>query len=252
LTDLDFKPMRKGVPKPSDAVDRIGPHPDAHEMRDPFDIGQALSALAQAGEPVTVYLPRLGVVMVRFDQVDTEHDTFVIDVADGERLTPGKAVFVAALGSNAKIEFEIEAAWTSQPGPALQAPIPFPATCRVLNRRTEQRLETPVGGSYSARFSLYNKILELALYDFSSGGVGFRATPEQAAELHVGKRLENVQLELGPSLMVNADLEVRLLRPFRTFLLGSQVQVGCRISNISMQMRKDLDRAVQAARQRAR
>jgi c-di-GMP-binding flagellar brake protein YcgR len=252
LTDLDFKPMRKGPPKPSDAVDRIGQVADAHDMRDAFDIGEALSTLAQTGEPVTVYSPQLGMAMARIDQVDTENDTFVIDVADGLHLVPGKTVFVAAMGGNAKIQFELDGEWTGLPDAPHLVSAPFPAVCRVLNRRTEQRLETPVGGSYSARFSLYNKIMEMALYDFSSGGVGFRASPEQAAELHVGKRLVNVQLELGPSLVVDADLEVRLLRPFRTFLLGPQVQVGCRISNISLQMRQNLDRAVKSARMRAR
>jgi hypothetical protein len=59
-----------------------------------------------------------------------------------------------------------------------------------------------------------------------------------------------VFLELGPSLAIQADLEVRLLRPFRTFLLGQQVQVGCRISNISMQMKQSLDRAVSTAQRR--
>jgi c-di-GMP-binding flagellar brake protein YcgR len=130
------------------------------------------------------------------------------------------------------------------PGDAHLVELPLPESCRVLNRRAEPRLETPLGGSYGARFVIMGRIMELPLYDFSSGGVGLRATPDQAYELYVGKKLEAVELELGPSLRLQADLEVRLLRPFRTFLLGQQVQVGCRISNISMQMRQSLDRAV--------
>jgi c-di-GMP-binding flagellar brake protein YcgR len=114
----------------------------------------------------------------------------------------------------------------------------------VLNRRAEPRLESPLGMNYGARFTLLGKVFEMPLYDFSRGGVGLRATPEQALELYVGKKLEGVQLELGTSLAVSADLEIRLLRPFRTFLLGQQVQVGCRISNITMQMRQTLERAV--------
>jgi hypothetical protein len=53
-----------------------------------------------------------------------------------------------------------------------------------------------------------------------------------------------VELDLGPSLTIQADLEVRLLRPFRTFLLGEQVQIGCRISKIEMVMKQRLERAV--------
>jgi c-di-GMP-binding flagellar brake protein YcgR len=122
--------------------------------------------------------------------------------------------------------------------------LPLPDACKVLNRRAESRLETPLGGSFGARFTLMGKVFELALYDFSRGGVGLRATPQQADELYVGKKLEAVELELGPSLTIQADLEVRLKRPFRTFLLGEQVQVGCRISNISMVMKQRLERAV--------
>jgi hypothetical protein len=59
-----------------------------------------------------------------------------------------------------------------------------------------------------------------------------------------------VELELGPSLTITADLEIRLLRPFRTFLLGEQVQVGCRISNITMQMKQRLERAVSKVQKR--
>jgi hypothetical protein len=104
--------------------------------------------------------------------------------------------------------------------------------------------------NYGARFTLLGKVFEMPLYDFSRGGVGLRATPEQAMELYVGKKLDNVLLEMGSSLIVTADLEVRLLRPFRTFLLGQQVQVGCRISNITMQMRQSLERAVAVHKRR--
>jgi c-di-GMP-binding flagellar brake protein YcgR len=97
---------------------------------------------------------------------------------------------------------------------------------------------------------MMGKVFEMPLYDFSRGGVGLRATPEQALELYVGRKLDGVLLEMGTTLVVTADLEVRLLRPFRTFLLGQQVQVGCRISNISMQMRQTLDRAVDKIQKR--
>jgi hypothetical protein len=71
-----------------------------------------------------------------------------------------------------------------------------------------------------------------------------RATPEQCFGLHVGKKLDGVRLELGPNLVIMADLEVRLMRPFRTFLLGEQVQIGCSFTGISMQMQQTLERFV--------
>lgn len=250
MTDLAFNHMRKGPPRLTDAVDRITLNTVAHEMRDPFDIGDALSTLAQTGEAVTVYPPGRDLVMARIHAVDEERRTFTLDLAEDSLLDEGRACFVASLGGNAKIQFELEANWTIVSGAGHLVTLPVPDACLVLNRRAEPRLDTPVGVSYGARFSMTGKVFEMPLYDFSRGGVGLRATPEQAFELYVGKKLEGVTLELGHSLALTADLEVRLLRPFRTFLLGQQVQVGCRISNITMQMRQSLDRAVTTVQRR--
>ncbi len=244
--------MRKGPPKPADAVDRIHPNAGAHDMRDPFDIGDALTTLALTGEPVTVYPYGQDIALARIDSVDPEGKVFTLDLVEPGAALDRKIVFAAALGGNAKIQFELEleadpATVADRPG-LLQ--FPLPEVCLVLNRRAEPRLESPVGMSYGARFALMGKVFEMPLYDFSRGGVGLRATPEQAMELYVGKKLEGVLLEMGSSLLVSADLEVRLLRPFRTFLLGQQVQVGCRISNISMQMRQTLERAVDKIQKR--
>jgi c-di-GMP-binding flagellar brake protein YcgR len=250
VTDFTMPLMRKGPPKPADAVARITQNAGAHEMRDPFDIADALTTLALAGEPVTVYPYGQDVVMARIDSVDPEGKVFTLDPVEHVLLTQGRIVLVASLGGNAKIQFELEAGPGVVPGRPDLLQFPLPAACLVLNRRAEQRLESPLGMNYGARFTLMGKVFEMPLYDFSRGGVGLRATPEQALELYVGKKLDGVLLELGSSLVVSADLEVRLLRPFRTFLLGQQVQVGCRISNISMHMRQTLDRAVNTAQKR--
>jgi c-di-GMP-binding flagellar brake protein YcgR len=244
--------MRKGPPRLSDAVDRITLHTVAHEMRDPFDIGDALSTLAQSGEAVSVYPPGRNLVMARIHHIDADRGVLTLDLAtelaagpgDSVVLDEGRACFVASLGGNAKIQFELDAGWAIVPGQPHLVVLPLPASCLVLNRRAEPRLDTPVGVSYGASFTVLGKSFEMPLYDFSHGGVGMRATPEQAFELYVGKKLEGVRLELGHALTISADLEVRLLRPFRTFLLGHQVQVGCRISAISMQMKQGLERAV--------
>lgn len=253
MTDLASTHMRKGPPKPSDAVDRITLNTVAHEMRDPVDIGDALSVLAQTGEAVTVYPHGGDFTMARIAAIDADRATFTLDLAQHGVLDEGRACFVASLGGNAKIQFELDAGWTIPPGAGKLAnliELPLPAACLVLNRRAEPRLDTPVGVNYSARFTVLGKVFEMPLYDFSRGGVGLRATPEQAFELYVGKKLDGVALELGHALAISADLEVRLLRPFRTFLLGQQVQVGCRISTITMQMRQGLDRAVSTVQRR--
>lgn len=244
MTDLATTQIRKGQPKMLDAVARIPANATSHTMTDAFQIFDTLSTLAQTGEAITVYPMGQDFVMARIDTVDPDRRSFLLDLAYDVILAEGKAEFAASLGGNAKIQFELDANWSVVPGRAQVVELPLPETCQVLNRRREARLESPLGGSYGARFAILGKPFELPLYDFSLGGIGLRATPDQAYEFYVGKKLEGVELELGPSLTITADLEVRLLRPFHTFLLGKQVQVGCRISSISMQMQQRLERAV--------
>ena len=74
------------------------------------------------------------------------------------------------------------------------------------------------------------------------------APPDTARVPHVGQKLKNVRLQLGPALAITANLEIRLLRPFRSFLLGEQVQVGCAIDSIEMQMQQHLEGLVRSSR----
>lgn len=251
VTDTSLPLPRKGPPRPADMLERITPQAAPHEMRDPFDIGEALSNLADSGEAMTIYPAGLGEPMLaRIASVHPEDPRFTFDVAGACPILPGRATFVAALGGNAKLQFELESDWASLPGQPNLVPAVFPATCLVLNRRAAPRLDTPVNGSYAATFTLLNKLFELPLCDYSVGGVGLRATPDQAAELYLGRKLKSVRLQLGPALAIVADLEIRLLRPFRSFLLGEQVQVGCSIDNIEMQMYQHLERLVTSNRGR--
>ena len=236
---------RKGPPKPADAVNRIGGDVAPHEMRDPFDIGEALTTLAERGDPVTVFPAGcLEPLLARVESVDPELPHFVLDFTGSEMPPAGKLTFVASIGGNAKLQFDLEGEWPELPGRPCQVHAEFPETCLVLNRRAARRIETPVGVNYTASFALQGRQYELPLYDFSQGGVGLRASPEQCFGLTIGKKITGARLELGPALTLIADLEVRLLRPFKTFLLGDQVQIGCSFASISMQMQQTLERFV--------
>lgn len=244
---------RRGVPRLSDALARIAANAEPHEMRDPYDIGEALATLARSGEAVTIYPGGRGEpLMARIESVDPELPHFVLDLAGGAAIPTGLATFVASLGGNAKLQFELTQPWGSVPGQARLVPAVFPEVCKVLNRRAAHRQDTPVGVHYAATFVAQGKRYQLPLYDFSLGGVGLRATPEEARGLSVGRKLEGVQLQLGPALLVTADLEIRLQRPFRTFLLGEQVQIGCRFTNISMQGKQSIDALVATGYQHRR
>ena len=253
MTDSPPRPPRKGTPRPSDQLARITPTMAPHEMRDPYDIGETLTALAESGEALTIFAAgHAEPLLARIASVDPDEPHFVLDVAGDAAIAPGRATFVAALGADAKLQFELDSGWGTVPGQPHLVPAVFPETCLVLNRRAAPRLETPVNGSYAATFMLMNKQFELPVCDYSVGGVGLRATPEQAAELHLGRKLKSVRLQLGPALAIVADLEIRLLRPFRSFLLGDQVQIGCSIDNIEMQMRQTLEQLVTSNRSRKR
>lgn len=245
--------IRKGAPRPADALERIAADAGAHEMHDPFDIGEAFESLARSGDAVSVYPSETGqsVLMARIHSVDPEQPTFVIDFVDA--IPPaGTATLVASLGGNAKLQFELTQAWRSLPGEPNLVPAEFPPYALVLNRRAAPRLEAPVGVGYSASFNMLGEAYELPLYDFSLGGVGLRAAPEQAVGLRVGKQINNVRIALGPELVLTADLQIRLLRPFKTFLLGDQVQIGCSFAGISLAMQQSIERLLTATSRKRR
>ncbi|MBA5688748.1 flagellar brake protein [Rugamonas apoptosis] len=210
------------------------------------DIGDALAMLAETGDPVSIYPhSSTNVVLARIRSVDPDHPQFVLELNEGEYLPPGEAVFVAWLRS-AKMQFKLSSPdWTPLAEHPTLIPATFPEKCLILNRRAAQRLETPLGVYFLASFVLNGKPYELQLYDFSAGGVGMRAAPRDAVGLHVGRKLQRVRLELGPDAVMIADLEIRLSRTFRSFLLGEQVQIGCQFINLSPMMRDELNHLLQ-------
>ena len=246
--------MRRGPPLLKDALEPMPPGSQPHEMSDEHDIAEALSLLAQNGDPVSIYpASSTNVVLGRILSVHPELPHFTLELNEGEFIPPGEATFVAWLRSS-KMQFKLAYdTWTTVPGEPTLLPLDFPLRCQVLNRRSSTRLETPLGIYYMASFVLNGKPYELQLYDFSAGGVGMRAPPRDTVGLHVGRKLQRVRLELGPDTVMIADLEVRLSRTFRSFLLGEQVQIGCQFINLSPAMQEELTRKLQelnATRQR--
>ncbi|WP_070247636.1 flagellar brake protein [Duganella phyllosphaerae] len=223
-------------------------------MSDEHDIAEALSLLAQNGDPVSIHpASSTNVVLGRILSVHPELPHFTLELNEGEFIPPGEATFVAWLRSS-KMQFKLAYDnWTPVPDQPTIIPLDFPLRCQVLNRRSSTRLETPLGIYYMASFVLNGKPYELQLYDFSAGGVGMRAPPRDTVGLHVGRKLQRVRLELGPDTVMIADLAVRLSRTFRSFLLGEQVQIGCQFINLSPAMQEELTRKLQelnATRQR--
>lgn len=225
---------RKGAPRLLDAVKPLGPTDQPHEMRDPFDIGDALAQLSDAGDPVTLYAEGQDEpLMARIDSVDPELPHFVLDLAGNAILPRGQALLlVASVGNNAKLQCHLPDDWQALvPGGRLVR-ASFPEVCLVLNRRAQRRRELPLGGNYTVTFVTPNQKHVLQLCDFSTGGIGMRAAPTQTRGLHVGKKLQGVRLDIGEESLT-VDMVIRLTRRFRTFLLGEQVQIGCKFENLT-------------------
>jgi flagellar brake protein len=238
--------FRKGPPRPQDAVEPIaaGSHP--HDIVDPDDIGDALQALAEAGDAISIYhRDNTEAVMARLLSVDPELPHFVIQLNEGSALPPGECTFVAWL-RGAKFQFKLDdPQWNALPEQPTLIPAQFPERCQVLNRRAAPRLETPLGTYHTASFVLNGKPYELQLYDFAVGGLGMRCSPRDAVGLHVGRKLQRVRLDMGPGSVLICDLEIRLARHFRSFLLGEQVQIGCQFQNLSPMMQDELHRILE-------
>lgn len=230
-------PIRKGPPRLQDAIDPIPATAKSHPMTSEDDIGDALTLLAASGDPISMYAAgSRQVILGRILSVDPDLPHFVMQLNDGAILPPGKVTFVAWLRT-AKLQFTLtDKAWRSEQGQPQLIPMIFPETCDVLNRRSSERLETPLGAHFMATFVMNGNPYELPLYDFSVGGVGLRCSKNDAKGLIKGRKLVDVRLDLGADTVIICELEIRLTRAYRSFLLGEQLHIGCKFINLPPEM----------------
>jgi flagellar brake protein len=227
-------PNRKGPPRPQDALTQIPAAANTHEMTGEDDIGDMLTLLAESGDAISMYVSgSREVVLGRILSVDPELPKFVMELNEGAVLPPGKVTFVAWLRT-AKLQFRLSNPdWNPVPGKPQLIPMVFPETCAVLNRRSTERVETPLGVNFNASFELNGAPHELSIYDFSLGGIGLRCTKLDAKGLIKGRKLPDVRLELGEDTVVVSEVEIRFTRAFRSFLLGEQIHLGCMFNHLT-------------------
>jgi hypothetical protein len=237
---------RKGPPPLSDAVEQMGAEHFPRRVADEWEIGEALAELAHSGNAVSVY-PQGGPdpVLARVLSVHPAEPHFVLELNKGGAVPAGSATLVAWL-KHSKLQFKLSSAWAGEPEAPQRVPLDFPEECLILERRGATRLEAPLGSAYLAAFVLDGKPYEFQLYDFSATGIGMRASPREAAGMFVGRHLSRVRLQLGPGPAIVGDLEIRLSRSFRSFLLGEQVQIGCRFTALAPDMQERLERVLES------
>jgi len=56
----------------------------------------------------------------------------------------------------------------------------------------------------------------------------------------VGRKLQRVRLEMGPGSVLICDLEIRLSRHFRSFLLGEQLHIGCKFTSVAPEVESQI------------
>lgn len=250
LNEHHAVPVRKGPPRPQDAISQIPAAANSYEMTDEDAIGDTLTQLADSGDAISMYVPgSREVVLGRILSVDPELPHFVMELNDGMSLPPGKVTFVAWVRS-AKLQFRLSNQdWQALPGQPQHIPMTFPETCAVLNRRATERLEIPLGADCTAAFVLNGTHpYELPVYDLSLGGISLHCAKLNAKGLIKGRKVQEVVLELGDVTVEVAELEVRYLRPFRSFLLGEQVHLGCMFTKLAPEEQSKIARVLDEIR----
>jgi c-di-GMP-binding flagellar brake protein YcgR len=234
LDEHSAVPIRKGPPRPQDAIAPIPAAATSHEMTSEDEIGDTLTLLAANGDAISMYVSGTReAVLGRILSVDPELPHFVMELNEGAVLPPGKITFVAVLRT-AKLQFRLSNPdWNSVPGSPQLIPMVFPETCAVLDRRASERVETPLGANFMAAMEINGTRHEWAIYDFSQGGVGLRCSKLEAKGLLKGRKLPEVHLELEEETVIVIELEVRFTRAFRSFLLGEQIHIGCMFINMT-------------------
>jgi c-di-GMP-binding flagellar brake protein YcgR len=234
-------PIRKGPPRPQDAITPIPAAASTHDMTSEDEIGDTLTLLAANGDAISMYVSGTReAVLGRILSVDPELPHFVMELNEGATLPPGKVTFVAVVRT-AKLQFRLSNPdWNSLPGQPQLIPMVFPETCAVLDRRSSERVETPLGANFMASLEIHGNPHEWSIYDFSLGGIGLRCSKIEAKGLLKGRKLPDVHLELEEETIIVAELEVRFTRAFRSFLLGEQIHIGCMFVNLTPEAESEI------------
>ena len=127
IQETHAAPVRKGPPRPIDALTPIPASTSSYDMTSEDDIGDALTLLAASGDAISMYAPgSREAVLGRILTVDPELPHFVLELNDGETLKPGTITFVASMPTS-KLQFKLhDEKWPSQPGKPLLIPMIFP------------------------------------------------------------------------------------------------------------------------------
>lgn len=220
---------------PRGAIAPIDPQLDLtpFRVRDPWAIVAELQAMVSHAVPVSIYpphdAPRLD---GRLMEVSSEPRRFALEVDRLHAPVSGPSLIVGQ-PQGIHLQFHADLSWEDQPGPVLRCAAALPEEMVHLQRRHFPRLDAPLGPVLHATFALHGKTRVMNVEDLSLGGLGLRCARREGAVLARGQRLDRVRLDLGQSEPLVVTLDICSRRPYQSFLVGEQLQFGCRYVDLT-------------------
>lgn len=221
---------------------------EPHRLMAPEQVRAELETLAADGTTLTAYPQGLHTFyLCRVRSLDAQPRPMALEALSTQAPANARTLFVATR-PDARIQFALDTEWSADDGHQSCLRAELPVELVRLQQRAFERFEAPLGQSYSAEFALDGQRRQLRISDLSLGGVGLHGSPHEVRSLRVGTRLRRAHLELTQGQALLADLEVQVRRPFRSYLLGEQVHVGCRFVEMPASLRTALERAIDVLR----
>lgn len=203
--------------------------------------GEAIAALLQAVQraqtPITLFADTGGSQQLPMGdakpcgmgllaQVDAQQHMLAFDISVAHPPPEAAMQLVVRMDGGEHLQWQLQGEWQPlRPGHwSLLAP--WPAHILQHQRRRYPRVQLPVGQNLEASFMFGRRRCALQLEDISAGGVGLRGAPQDTDMLFMGRQIADAVLDLG-DVQVQVDLTVRSRRKYQSFLLGTQVMVGC-------------------------
>ena len=199
-------------------------------VSDAQEIDASLQSLAASGAVVTLYPPDgTQWILGWLTDAGTPAQCFVFKTDHEVSVPAGMMIFVAEV-QGIKLQFSCQ--WSGSSAPQSALVVACPLSLIKLQRRRFARFNTPVGQPFSAGFGIGRRAMTLTVEDLAMGGVGLRATPQEAAMLYINRNLSRVQLVLGQDVSLVVDMEICSRHAWHSYLLGKQFHVGCRFTGI--------------------
>ncbi|PLZ00666.1 flagellar brake protein [Burkholderia sp. WAC0059] len=189
--------------------DDEGSQPD-FGRRNPLEVGVQLRNLLNRGDFITLHY-RGGQLATRILDVDVRQQTFVFDwgsvPVQNEAVLRAEACHFLASPEGVRVEFSTGTPRETRFDGRSAFEAAFPEVLYYVQRREYFRVDTPVLEPCLCAGALPDGTgFRWEVNDLSLGGLGLRTTDERAADLEMGTRIPDVDLDLRSHGTLNVEL----------------------------------------------